>query len=660
MDPFEAKLLRLCGGKDSIRSTKEPPYRQLEARALALALGDTLPPNVPAGDTTDFSLGFTGVLGPYTLQDVLGRGGMGIVYRAEHRTLRRPVALKTLYGGVEPRLGSLLRFQVEGEAIARLDHPNIVKVYDFGESGDQQYLAMELIDGETLSKKLASGPLECDHAVRLVHALAGAVGYAHDQGVIHRDLKPSNVLITRDGVPKIVDFGLARILRDAPRLTATDAVMGTPNYMAPEQADGRVNDINEQTDVYALGVILYETITGGPLFAGDNKLDILRLVRVGNIISPRQLCSNVSLDLEAICLKCLERSQRDRYRSAHELRQELECVINGTPVIAKRPTRWQLLGRRVRRRAPVALAVLLVAGCLIGAVAAWMPKLVVSTVPNGESESVRRELEAELDKGRPATLVGETGYPKWFRWRAGKDSQRTHIEPDGTFSAEMIRPHVTGVLELLPDPRTDRYKLTAQIRHDVGGSGGFVGFYVGHRSYPREPTDIQIFHEIRFNAVTASAVAGLTPPRDPLGAKGLIVMPKAGATIPMALMTQLMTDTIDSSAMGAHLNIEPGARLTALGPRNGVWFDVEMTVTPDEIVAQLAGSVMRLTRQQLTADGFTLGRNLTYLRVNHPDDAVLHNLRPEFAPRGGAGLTLYPNAAASVRRVTVTPLPVDR
>jgi len=418
--------------------------------------------------------------------------------------------------------------------------------------------------------------------------------------------------------------------------------------MAPEQAAGRTADINEQTDIYALGVILYEALTGTPPFVGESKLRIIRMVQKGAVVPPSQSNPEIPPALETICLRCLEPLQKDRYRGAHELVQELDRLLEGKSIQTRRPSRWRGVGRAARRRAPAALVVLLLAAGLVGATAALMPRQ-ASSIPNGELETVRRELEGELDKGRPVTLVGEKGWPKWFRWQCGGgDAQRMEVEKDGTFLAENTHKTRLGLLELLPDTRNDRYKLTAEIRHELGAYGGHVGMYVGHRVYPREPQDIQFFSHVRFNSVTEVPFVVLK--------KGKRVVPE-GETHSMALVARMYTDDPGPLILlDQHLAESNGGRLKALGPRNGVWHALEMVVTPDEIVATLSGKTMKLSPPVLSPE--SLHANVAWHRKDRPNDVAVQNLRPEFAPRRGLGLILFPNSAASIRRVVVTPQPV--
>jgi serine/threonine-protein kinase len=568
-----------------------------------------------------------------------------------HKEIKRTVALKILHPSGAGETRERARFRVEGEVSARLDHPNIVYIHEFNESEGMLYLAMELVEGETLARRLARGSLPLREAAELVQTIASAVEYAHRQNVIHRDLKPSNVLLARDGTPKVSDFSLAKILEEGrEKLTATDAVMGTLVYMAPEQAAGRTSEIGTRTDVYALGTILYESLTGVPPFPSGSKIETLALVQAGNVIPPSRHREDIPANLEAVCLKCLATAPADRFPSAEAIAEDLGRWLRGDLPPPRRPGRLQRLLRRVKDRRVIAVvsAVVLGAG-LIWTIAAILPRTNGSAVPDGESEAVRRELEAELDAGRPVALVGETSWPKWFRWRAGKHEQRTQIESDGTFSAEMLHPHTSGLLELLPDPRTDRYKLNAQVRHDLGNSGNFVGLYVAHRAYPRQPRDIQFFAQVRFESVAASGRPIVLGQPNPV---------PANHTQHMSLALRVLTDRIAPLNMDHPWNETRGPRLLARGPRNGEWHDLEVTVTPKEVVASVDGNRMELPAVGLQNESLHAG--IQVVREAFPADAVVQNLRLEFAPRGGLGLVLYPLAAASVRRVTVTPLPTGR
>jgi serine/threonine protein kinase len=274
--------------------------------------------------------------GEYELLAEIARGGMGVVYRARHTTLDRVIALKMILAGRLANPEDVWRFRAEAEAAARLQHPNIVAVHDVGDCDGQHYFTMEYIAGTSLDKRLAQGPLACITAARYVRILSRAIAYAHRQGILHRDLKPSNVLIDVEDEPHITDFGLAKRLGPATSgQTRSGAILGTPSYMSPEQAQGKTNELGPSSDVYSLGAILYELITGRPPFRAETPLDTVMQVIDHQPVPPRLLNPMIDHDLETICLKCLEKDPQGRYASADELGEDLQRYLNGDSINAR-------------------------------------------------------------------------------------------------------------------------------------------------------------------------------------------------------------------------------------------------------------------------------------------------------------------------------------
>jgi serine/threonine protein kinase len=287
--------------------------------------------------------------GEYELLAEVGRGGMGIVYRARHTSLNRVVALKMILPGAGLSREDLQRFHTEAESTAQLRHPNIVSLHAVGEIDGRHFYSMDFIDGASLSQRLAAGPLCGRLAARYLATVARAIHHAHRQGILHRDLKPSNILLDADDQPHVTDFGLAKKLGADSGQTRTGQVMGTPSYMSPEQANGRIHELGPPCDVYGLGAILYELLTGRPPFCSDTPLDTLRHVLERDPAPPRLLNPKVERDLEAICLKCLEKDPRRRYASAEALAGDLDNYLSGNSIRASTFNLFDQLARTLDR-----------------------------------------------------------------------------------------------------------------------------------------------------------------------------------------------------------------------------------------------------------------------------------------------------------------------
>jgi tetratricopeptide (TPR) repeat protein len=362
---------------DATQPRPEATYHVAAADSAEQAA--TLAPDIAANlNSASFAL-TTATAGPterpvipdFEIVDILGRGAMGVVYKARQVSLNRLVALKMILSGGHASEAEVERFRVEAEAAARLQHPHIVQVYGFGVHEGRPYLWLEFVNGDSLQKTAAGVPQPVVAAARLVQQLAQAMECAHQQGIVHRDLKPANVLLAAkppaaeyipsakppaaEYIPKITDFGLAKRLEDESSQTRTGSILGTPSYMAPEQAEGRSREVSPLADVYALGAILYELITGRPPFRGPSVLETLEQVRTQEPVPPSRLLPRVPHDLETICLKCLQKEPHKRYASAATLAEDLRRFVAGEPIRARPVSTAERLWRWSRRNPRVAL-----------------------------------------------------------------------------------------------------------------------------------------------------------------------------------------------------------------------------------------------------------------------------------------------------------------
>jgi WD40 repeat protein len=303
----------------------------------------------------------------YEILRELGRGGMGVVYQARHTKLDRVVALKMILVGGHAGEADLARFKTEAESVARLQHPHIVQIFEVGEHAGLPFFSLEYCPGGSLDKKLNGTPLPPKEAAQLVETLARAMYAAHQANVIHRDLKPANILLTEDGSPKITDFGLAKKLDDAGQ-TQSGAIMGTPSYMAPEQAGGKGQAVGPGADVYALGAILYELLTGRPPFKAATPLDTVMQVVMDDPVPPTRLQPKTPRDVETICLKCLRKEPSRRYATAAELADDLGRFREGRPVLARPLGRVARVAKWARRRPALATLLAVSAAAVLGAI----------------------------------------------------------------------------------------------------------------------------------------------------------------------------------------------------------------------------------------------------------------------------------------------------
>ncbi len=405
-----------------------------------------------------------GRIGPYEVEAEIARGGMGVIYRARHVGVGRIVALKMIRAEALTDPDHAQRFEREVRAAVRLSHPNVVPVYDVGQHQGQQYYTMALLTGN-LSGQRQRLAEDARAVVILMEKIARAVHYAHEQGVVHRDLKPSNILIDERGEPQVSDFGLAKLAEPDLELTRTGMVLGTPTYMAPEQAAGRVREVCPATDVWALGVMLFELLTGRKPFVGETAEEVKQRILYFQPPAPRTVCPRLAPALEAIILRCLEKKPRDRYPTAAALAEDLDRFLRGERVATPRRgwTRWL---RNTFRKHPLQAATAL---CLT-AVLAWATLALFSAgkpVPQPDA--------------LPALVLLGDGAPSGpLNWVLGdKDAV---VESDRPFR---VRAKGLAVLELQAHCRWDRFRLEAKVRHEdcLPNEDGEVGIFVAHQEY---------------------------------------------------------------------------------------------------------------------------------------------------------------------------------
>jgi WD40 repeat protein/tetratricopeptide (TPR) repeat protein len=393
------------------------------------------PPTMPAAAVT-VSLGDAALIPGYEILAELGRGGMGVVYKARQVALNRLVALKMILAGPHAAGQALTRFKAEAEVIAKLHHANIVQIYDIGEHDGRPYFSLELVEGGSLAQRLAGHPQPPDAAAGLVEVLARAVHLAHEAGIVHRDLKPANILLQTDarpsappgsarsvsrsaapavtafGTPKITDFGLAKNLSGTQLgQTHTGSIMGTPSYMSPEQAAGDVKEIGPPTDIYALGAILYELLTGRPPFRADTPLNTIMEVVRGDPVPPRRLQRKVPRDLETVCLKCLEKPPAKRYPSALHLADDLHRYLEGLPITARPAGPGERLVKWARRRPTLAalVATVVLAGATLVAGGVWAYAAVTRRAAEAEAARAEAQAQVELNRQRLVRLYVADG-----------------------------------------------------------------------------------------------------------------------------------------------------------------------------------------------------------------------------------------------------------
>jgi serine/threonine protein kinase len=490
--------------------TRFPQWREYLERQFRIheLVGDEAAPAAPGGAVStvvhESAGGGNGSdpgpwLDEYERLEEIGRGAKGVVYKARQAGLNRVVALKMVLAGAHASADELARFRREAEGLARLRHPNVVQVYAVGDEDGLPFFSMEYAEGGSLARRIGGKPQPARQAAAWMEAVARGVHHAHEQKLIHRDLKPGNVVLTADGVPKVMDFGLAKWLEKTTGTTQDGDIRGTPSYMAPEQAAGRLDQIGPRTDVYGLGAILYELLTGQAPFRARSRIDVLKQIQERDPPRPRAVNRAVDAELEAVCLKCLEKKPAERYAGAEELADDLARWLRGEPTVA-RPRGWAARTVRWLRRHPFTSAATL----LFGAATIATPFTVQCLDPDRPLKLITRDLA----QGKSVSLVGEPGRRPWYRLLTEDSLAKVSESPDGSLSVHSMQ---LGLLELVPDPQNQRYRFSIEVRQDwAAADSAAVGLYLMHSRH----TDglgraVHCFHRVTFGEryVTGPRVA---------------------------------------------------------------------------------------------------------------------------------------------------------
>ena len=467
---------------DSTPTAPQPPPGPTPAHAGAPASGGqqlTTPEGPPPSPPATLPGG-----GRYLFLAELAQGGMGVVFKVRDGVLGRVVALKAVRSGGPLRPEEVARFRREAEAVARLDHPHIIRLLEFDEEDGRPYFTMPLAEGGSLAGRLADFG-EPRRAAALVEKVARAVGCAHDAGVLHRDIKPSNVLLD-GGEPLVADFGLAKFVGRPVDLTQTGAVLGTPAYMAPEQAAGRTNEVGPATDIWALGALLYELLTGRPPFPGRNREEVLHRILTTTPPPPRTLKPELAPALEAVVLTCLRPEPRERYPTAEALADDLarwlsqENLTSPTAVRSRRRWLWGVIG----------------GSCGIAAAGLGAVLLRPTPRPPEEPEPKKPDKKGESSGWTLIDAHGLAPIAKDARWALPRGDASIGRHPrDGAFT---IRASGCALLQLLQEPPWPAFRLEATIRHDEPGQGS-VGLTFTHRCYDDRIPEQWCFCRLAFN-----------------------------------------------------------------------------------------------------------------------------------------------------------------
>jgi serine/threonine protein kinase len=560
--------------------------------------------------------------GRYTILEEVGRGGMGVVYKAHDPLLNRLIALKVVRGGLLGREEEVERFYREARAAAQLDHAQIVKIHDVGCHEQQPYYTMALIGGGSLARQRRQYAEDPRAAAALVETLARALHHAHEKGIVHRDLKPANILLDQSGQPWISDFGLAKLLDD-PELTRSGQLLGTPAYMAPEQAQGRASRAGPPCDVWALGVILYELLTGRRPFQGETSSEVTHHILYAEPPRLRSLCPRLDRALEGIVLKCLEKKPELRYGSALALADDLARwrVGETVQVSVHRPLRR--LARNFRRWR-VAVAVLVALLFSFGGIWLLHSSPLGGQSPsqdNAEKERLEQlaQLRSQLAAGIPVQILDDSFVPRYYRWVT--ERSRPPITPAPNTGRLHLQSWGLCLVELLPDVPVDRYRISADIRH-ADSRNGYVGLYFAAEDLANR-ADWSLAH-----CTSAIAEAGEL----------------AGHTYFFCDLFREANGTRDENRTQWNLWNAPFPVAA-----NSEWHTVTIDVSPEKFVCSWDNRLEYSFDRKVEQPKLDLWWSSLYAEQKQDLPP-----QPTFSPRGGLGIILY-QSGASLRNVQITP-----
>lgn len=499
-------------------------------------------------------------IGKYRLLEKIGLGGMGVVYKAHDPDLRRDVALKMIRSGTFAHPSDVQRFLKESQTLAQLRHPNIIAIYDAGEHDGQPYFVMEYLQGGSVflnRRRFMDSP---QSAVALVEKIARATAFLHHNHMLHRDLKPGNILLDEQGEPYLSDFGLVKWLDVGDELTRSHQRLGTPGYMAPEQTGLVDLPLGPWTDVWALGIILYELLTGKRPFEGKSQA-VIRQICEADTPSPSTANTELDRGLESIVLKCLQKDPRQRFGSAQELADELGRWLRQEPLSTRPPSPVKRLrswgGRHPRKLAAAVLGLML---------AIVIPALWIGLDP----DRPLRQLTDELRDGRPVALIGASGAPKWSRWLSEKGAAT--LDAEGRFT--LTSPAANGLLELVPEVPLESYRLRGKIRHYACAPLGQVGVFVCCTSTPTRHGKAWFFHELTFDDVTSV---------DDRLNKRLAMPPAKLPGNPAVFNVSALADVGGPRQWTSGYSGTRVGRFQPTRPVGGRWREVAVEVTPEHV-----------------------------------------------------------------------------